>query len=170
MNLQDLRTLLDYHYWARDRMFEALDRLSADEATRDLGGSFRSVHDTVAHLYAADHAWYSRWQGQSPAALLTGAAFPDLSAIQRAWFEHETQVRAFVESLGEDGISRVFEFTMLSGQPASSPFWPMLQHLVNHGSYHRGQVTMMLRLLGAQPPKSLDLITFYRTQGVAARG
>ena len=24
MNLQDLRMLLDYHYWARDRMFEAL--------------------------------------------------------------------------------------------------------------------------------------------------
>jgi uncharacterized damage-inducible protein DinB len=164
MNLQDLRTLLDYHYWARDRMFEALEPLSAEQAKLDLGGSFKSVHDTVAHLYAADHAWYLRWQGESPAALLTGAAFPHLSSIQRAWGEHEPQLRGFVESLGEDGISRVFEFKMLTGQPASSPFWPMLQHLVNHGSYHRGQVTMMLRLLGAKPPKSLDLIAFYRSQ------
>ena len=38
----------------------------------------------------------------------------------------------------------------------------MVQHVVNHGSYHRGQVTTMLRQLGAQPPKSQDLITFYR--------
>jgi hypothetical protein len=30
MNLEDLRTLLDYHYWARDRMFEALEPLTAD--------------------------------------------------------------------------------------------------------------------------------------------
>jgi uncharacterized damage-inducible protein DinB len=58
---------------------------------------------------------------------------------------------------------RVFEFKMLSGQPASSPFAPMLQHVVNHASYHRGQVTQMLRQLGAQPAKSLDLIAFYRT-------
>jgi uncharacterized damage-inducible protein DinB len=171
MNLQDLRTLLDYHYWARDRMFEALDAVSADQLNRDLGGSFRSLHDTVAHLYAADHAWYARWQGASPAALLTGAAFPDLAAIRRAWSEHEPEMRAFLERLGEDGVNRVFEFKMLSGQPAASPFSPMLQHLVNHGSYHRGQVTMMLRQLGAPPPKSLDLIAFYRAQraGLGAR-
>jgi uncharacterized damage-inducible protein DinB len=38
----------------------------------------------------------------------------------------------------------------------------MLQHVVNHGTYHRGQVTTMLRQLGAAPPKDLDLIAFYR--------
>jgi uncharacterized damage-inducible protein DinB len=38
----------------------------------------------------------------------------------------------------------------------------MLQHVVNHGSYHRGQVTTLLRQLDAAPPESLDLITFYR--------
>ena len=74
-------------------------------------------------------------------------------------------MRAFVEELGEAGITSVLPFTMLTGQPASSPFWQMLQHIVNHGSYHRGQVTNMLRQLGAQPPKSLDMIAFYRSGG-----
>ncbi len=164
MNVEDLRTLLDYHYWARDRMFEALAPLTAEQATRSLGGSFTSIHDTVAHLYAADAVWYARWQGESPAALLTGAAFADLAAVRRAWVEHEPKMRAFVEELGEAGITRVIPFKMLTGQPASSPFWQMLQHIVNHGSYHRGQVTNMLRQLGAQPPKSLDMITFHRTR------
>jgi len=40
----------------------------------------------------------------------------------------------------------------------------MLQHVVNHASYHRGQVTTMLRQLGAQPGKSMDLIAYYRTK------
>ena len=123
MNLQDLRTLLDYHYWARDRMFEALDALTPEQAARSLGGSFTSIHDTVAHLYAAEAAWYARWQGDSPAALLTGAAFPDLAAVRRAWSEHEPKMRAFVEALGEAGIARVMAFKMLTGQPASSLFW-----------------------------------------------
>jgi uncharacterized damage-inducible protein DinB len=167
MTLQDLQTLVDYHYWARDRMFEALGPLTPDQASRDLGGSFTSIHDTVAHLYAAELAWYSRWQGDSPSALLTGDAFPDLAAIGRAWSDHEPKMRAYLDQLGEAGIARLIEFKMLSGQPASSPFWQMLQHIVNHASYHRGQVTTKLRQLGAQPAKSMDMIAFYRTR---ARG
>ena len=71
-------------------------------------------------------------------------------------------MRAFVEDLGEAGVDRVFQFTLFSGLSGAQPFWQMLQHIVNHGSYHRGQVTTMLRQLGAQPPKSLDMVGFYR--------
>ena len=53
-------------------------------------------------------------------------------------------------------------YTLFSGVSSTSPFWQMLQHVVNHASYHRGQVTTMLRQLGAAPAKSCDLITFYR--------
>ena len=71
-------------------------------------------------------------------------------------------MRAFLDSLGEDGIARVIEYKLLSRQPGSTPFWQMLQHVVNHASYHRGQVTTMLRQIGAQPGKSMDMIAFYR--------
>jgi uncharacterized damage-inducible protein DinB len=40
----------------------------------------------------------------------------------------------------------------------------MVQHVVNHASYHRGQITTMLRQLGAQPAKSMDMIAYYRTR------
>jgi uncharacterized damage-inducible protein DinB len=42
--------------------------------------------------------------------------------------------------------------------------WQMVQHVVNHASYHRGQVTTMLRQIGAEPPKPMDLIAYYRVQ------
>ena len=54
--------------------------------------------------------------------------------------------------------------TLLNGQAGASPFWQMLQHVVNHASYHRGQVTTMLRQIGAAPGKPMDLIAFYRTE------
>ena len=165
MNLQDLNTLLDYNYWARDRMYEALEPLTLEQSRRELGGSFGSIHDAVAHLYAAEIVWHARWQGASPSALVTGAAFPDLSAIRSAWLAHEPKMRAFTNALGQAGIDKTFAFTMFNGQPTASPFAPMLQHLVNHGSYHRGQVTAKLRQLEAQPAKSLDMIAFYRSRG-----
>jgi uncharacterized damage-inducible protein DinB len=168
MNLQDLQTLLDYNYWARDRVFDALDPLTPEQAMRDLGGSFASVHDTVTHIYSAELVWFGRWNGESP-TLLTGAAFPDLAAVRRAWAGHEAKMRAFVSDLGDAGVDRVFEFKMFSGQPTAAPFWQMLQHVVNHGTYHRGQITTKLRQLGAQPAKSLDMIAFYRAQGLGTR-
>ena len=162
MDLDDLRTLLEYHYWARDRLLDAAEPLTPEQFTRDLGSSFRSIRDTLAHIYSAECVWHSRWQGISPPAQLSPEGFPDVASIRTAWAEHETKMRAFLDALGEQGVNRVFEYKLLNGQPGASILSHMVQHLVNHASYHRGQVTTMLRQLGAAPPKGMDLITFYR--------
>jgi uncharacterized damage-inducible protein DinB len=164
MTAPDLRTLLDYHYWARDRMLDALDPLTSEQVNRNLGSSFTSIRETTAHLYAAEWAWYQRWHGQSPTALLSADLFPDIGAVRQLWTAHEAKMRTFLGGLDEEGIARVLDYTLLSGAPGSSPIWQMVQHIVNHGSYHRGQVTTMLRQLGAPPPKSMDLIAYYRTR------
>jgi uncharacterized damage-inducible protein DinB len=169
MNLVDLRTLLDYHYWARDRMLDAIAALTAEQFTRDLGSSFKSVRDTVVHLYGAESSWYSRWQGISPTALLPPDQFSDCESLRAQWSEHEVKMRAFLENLGESDVTQVIEFKLLNGQPAALIFGHMLQHVVNHASYHRGQVTTMLRQLGASPPKSMDMIAFYRKRSGTIR-
>ncbi len=162
MNLQDLQILLEYHYWARDRVLDAVEALSAAQFTKDLGSSFKSVRDTLAHTYFAEWAWYCRWTGNSPTAALPADMFPNVGTLRRAWSEQEAKVRALVGALSDDGVNRVIEYKLLSGQPGKSVLWHMLQHVVNHASYHRGQVTTMLRQLGAAPAKSMDLIAFYR--------
>ena len=100
MNLQDLQTLLDYHYWARDRVLVAADALTPEQLTRDLGSSFKSVRDTLAHIYAAEWAWCGRWNGQSPTALLPGDMFPDVASIRAKWAELESNVRGILERMG----------------------------------------------------------------------
>jgi len=162
MTFEDAWTLVDYHYWARDRMFFALEALEVDQYTRDLGNSFRSVRDTVVHMYAAEWVWYSRWTGHSPTAFPNPEDFPDLSAIRGPWKSQEQKLRLFVASLGATGMDRVFEYRTFKGDESKSIFWHMLQHVVNHATFHRGQVTTMMRQLGAPPPKSQDLITYYR--------
>ena len=163
MNLQELRTLLDYHYWARDRVLDAAEKLTPDQLTRNLGSSFGSIRDTLAHIYAAEWAWCRRWQGESPKTLLPGDAFPDVATVRAKWTELESNVRAVLDRMGEQGVDRVIAYTMINGDARESVFWHMLQHVVNHASYHRGQVTTMIRQLGATPPQGMDLITFYRT-------
>ena len=89
MTRAEARTLIDYNYWARDRLLEAVDLLSPDQFTRDLGGSFRSVRDTLAHLYGAEWIWYQRWMGESPAALPGADRFADSASVAAAWRDIE---------------------------------------------------------------------------------
>lgn len=162
MTPADLSTLLDYHYWARDRALDAAALLTPEQFTRDLGSSFKSVRDTLAHTYSAEWAWYQRWQGTSPVAMLPFDQFPDVESLRAAWRDHEAKMRAFVSGMDQAAADRAYEFRLLSGQAASGILWQMLQHVVNHATYHRGQITTMLRQLGAQPGKSMDMIAYYR--------
>lgn len=162
MNMQDIRALLDYHYWARDVILEAVGRLDSEQFTRPIESSFASVRDTLVHLYGAESVWYQRWMGEAGPTMARPDGFPDLESLRRAWSRLEGDVRALVERLGEEGLARRFTYKAMTGESASAVLWQMIQHVVNHGSYHRGQVTTMLRQLGAEPPRSMDLIRFYR--------
>lgn len=167
MTIQDLQTLLDYHYWARDRLLDAIDGLTPQQYNQDLRSSFPSVRATVTHIYAAEWAWHQRWMGSSPTALLPADAFADAGALRQAWGELERTIGAFIAALDDSAVERVLAYTLLSGQEGSSPIGQMVQHVVNHASYHRGQITTMLRQLGAPPPKPMDMIAYYRV--IAAR-
>jgi uncharacterized damage-inducible protein DinB len=163
MTYDDLNTLLNYHYWARDRVLDAVAPLTPEQFTRDLGNSFPSVRDTLAHNVGAEVIWLARWRGEAPTGL-PADQLPDLAAIRAEWSRMEGEIRGFLRDVGPD-VARVFRYTMFDGKTASQPFWQMLQHVVNHASYHRGQVTTMLRQLGAQPGKSMDMSVFYREGG-----
>lgn len=164
MNLQELRTLLDYHYWARDRVLAAVEKLSVEDFTRDLGSSFTSIRDTLVHIYSAEVIWCARWQGQTPPPAQRSEEFESVEALARAWRAHEQAMRDVLERFGREGVETVVEYRDLKGNAWRQVYWQMLQHVVNHASYHRGQVTTMLRQLGAAPATSMDLIAFYRTR------
>lgn len=168
VTLSELRLLLDYHYWGRDRVLTAAATLTPEQYVREVESSFRSIRDTLVHIYSADWIWYSRWQGTSPRSLIDPVQFPDVAGLGTAWTELEANTRLFLESLGPDRIGQVMEYTLLSGLQSSSVFWQILQHVVNHGTYHRGQLTTLFRQVAGRAPEPTDLIAFYRERQAGA--
>lgn len=165
MNAEYLSTLLGFHYWARDRVMAAAETLNAEQYVRSMGSSFSSVRDTLNHIYLAEWIWYSRWNGVSP------TAFPedelvDIGALRARWTPMEQNVRRY---LANADLNRVIAYRMMSGKEAQSPLWQMVAHVVNHATYHRGQVTTLMRQLGAQPPQSTDMIFYFRELAAARR-
>jgi uncharacterized damage-inducible protein DinB len=167
MNAEDFRNLYEYNSWANRRVLDSCAALTPEQFTRDLGSSFKSVRDTLAHIMGAEWIWLERWHGRSPQALLKAEEFPDLDSLRVRWVEIERDLTDFVASQSDEDLVRVYNYKTAAGAPFSSPAWQMLQHLANHGTYHRGQIATFLRQLGAKP-QGTDLIAFYRQRATPA--
>lgn len=160
MELETIRALYDYNTWANHRVLEACGALTEEQFHRDLGSSFRSVRGTVVHILGAEWVWLERWHGRSPAALPADWEFPDLASVRARWGEIEGAFGKFVAGLAPADLDRVIAYRNFRGNPFAYPLRSMLHHVVNHSTYHRGQVTTMLRQLGAQA-RPTDLLRYY---------
>ena len=167
MTPEEVRTLYDYNAWANHRELEAASALTPEKFTKPMGSSFSSVRDTLAHICGAEWIWLERFQGRSPASLPDTAQFKDVASLRERWYEHESGLLGFVRGLTQSDLDRVMEYKTLKFGVYSNPLWQSMQHLVNHGTYHRGQVTTLLRQIGAQPVLT-DLMHFYRECATAA--
>lgn len=156
--LTAFRELYDYNYWARDRQLKACSALTEEQFLRPMGNSFPSVRDTLAHLVGVEWLWLERWSGRSPRALLSAGDFPTLAAIERRWKSVERGLRAYLEDLTDQTIALPLTYTNLQGENWTYPLWRMLYHLLNHQSYHRGQVTTLLRQLGVTSTGWVDYL------------
>lgn len=160
MNRQDIFTLFEYNAWANARVLGAVEPLSSEEFLRDLKNSFPSVRDTLAHILGAEWIWLRRWHGDSPSALMTAAEFPNVASLKDRFAAIERERRTFLGSLFEERLATPFTYRDLAGNAHTLLLVHSLQHVVNHGTYHRGQVTTMLRQLGKKPVGT-DMSRFY---------
>ena len=167
MRRSEIEELFAYNRWANERVLDAIEALDDEAFTRDLGGSFPSVRDTLAHVIGAEWIWLQRWKGTSPTRPPDDWDSADLTRLRRFYAEVEAEQGAFIASLTDADLDREIFYRTLSGQAYSNRLWQLLRHLINHSSYHRGQITMMLRQLGATPAAT-DLILYDRERAVKA--
>lgn len=157
----EIRELFAYNRWANRRLLEAAAALDDDALGRDLGSSFPSVLATLRHIASADWVWLRRWAGESPTGPPADWSPTSLDAIRSAWEEVEAERSAVLAALDDAALEREVEYRNTAGVAYTNRMDQMLRHVVNHSTYHRGQVVTMLRQLGGSAPAT-DLIAFHR--------
>ena len=160
MELTCIRQLYDYNRWADRRILAMASRLTNEDFIRSMGNSFSSVRDTFSHILGAEWIWLERWQGRSPKTLLDGASFPTVQSLESRWETVERDQAQFIEALTSQRLVEELPYLNQGGQRYSYPLWQQMVHVVNHSSYHRGQITTLLRQLGAEAA-STDLLVYY---------
>jgi uncharacterized damage-inducible protein DinB len=167
MTPEEMSLLYDFNAWANHRTIDAAAALTPEQFTKPMGSSFSSVRDTLAHICGGEWVWLERFEGRSPSAMPDNSRFADLESLREHWAPQGSQLLKFVHGLTQEDLNRVLEYKTMKFGVYKNPLWQSLQHVANHGTYHRGQVATMLRQHGAQPIPT-DLMHFYRERSVAA--
>jgi len=158
--LETIRLLCDYTVWADGKLLDATSKVNPEQWTRDMGSSLKSLRDTVVHIASAQWIWVSRWKGESPKSMWAGADYPTHASVLERWGPLRSELAAFVAVQTEESLRKPLSYRSLKGDPFTYPLGHLMLHLSNHSTYHRGQVTTLLRQLGA-PPVSTDLVLYY---------
>ena len=153
--------LFGYNAWANRKFFTALATLSAKDYTEDLKTSFGGLQGTVNHIVWSEELWLRRWQAAEPPKVPQGKDLDSLAAAQQRWDGIENDRARFLSGLTDARLEDVIIVKASSGGEFRHPLRETLLHVVDHGSYHRGQLVSMLRQLGQTPPAT-GLAGYYR--------
>lgn len=163
MTLEEILTLFQYDEWATDRTLESVSSFSEGKYQQDLRSSHGGIHGTLVHIYGADIIWLQRWKGSSHSASVNLQEIPNLASLKIRWKEYRISLDSYVRSLTEAKLHAPLSYSDSKGNKHSEPLYQQMQQIINHSSYHRGQIVTMLRQLGGKP-QGTDLISFYRTR------
>lgn len=141
--------LYQYNAWANKRVLDNLNKQSVND---------EKILSLMGHIVAAQYLWLHRILGlPAPDVKLWGSyelAWLTVSAeeIGSRWLQ-------FVEST--ESFDRQMTYRNYTGDPYTNNVETIMIHLVNHSSYHRAQIALLLRQKGFEPVNT-DFITYDR--------
>lgn len=159
MRCTDLEQLYAYHYWANRKLLAVVTRLTPAEFTQSVAGSYESIRNTLVHVMSAEWGWLDRCGGPPRGERLKAADYPTAETLVATWSRVEGYMRDFLSRLQDADVMRPIEFALGAGPKHSVPLGELLQHGAVHAVHHRGQVALLLRMLG-HAPGDFDLVLY----------
>ena len=97
--------------------------------------------------------WLERWQTgvNKQSTVELGESLKTLADLRETLAASHADLRAYIDVLSEEQVEGELTYRDRSGAEAKRPLWQLMTHVANHGTYHRGEVAMVLTALGHSP-------------------
>jgi uncharacterized damage-inducible protein DinB len=140
--------LADYGLWANRRLIDGLAPLSDADWHADVGLFFKSIHLTLNHNLLVERLWTGRLSGEAwKGGGLDAVLDPSRAGLIDKLYAEGEKVKAAMRAL-PDPLPERIKYSTIDGKPMDVPLPPVLAHIFNHGTHHRGQVTAAAQRLG----------------------
>lgn len=164
MNKQYFIQLADYNIWANNIVCGWLGNISDEQWKQHITSSFNSIYETVLHIAASEKVWVERLKKFTQHELLINTFHGSKEKLIKIWKDESISFEKFIEDFPNDSLNEKLAFKNTKGIPHNQPYWQLFAHIINHTTYHRGQLVTMLREVGYTDLDSTDMTTYFRTK------
>jgi len=159
---------LDYSVWATTKVSQILENADESILKKETPSSFNTIGKTVLHIWDAEYIWLRRLLGESltdwPSKNFAGGRAEYL----KGWLDNIKAFKDHVAAKEKSYLQSEVSYRNTAGKAYSNTVEEIIYHVVNHGTFHRGQIITMLRSNAvsgwaiAEELTSTDLITYLR--------
>jgi len=160
-----MKDLLDqyakYNAWAHKRLMATINTLDDWQHHKEIVSSFSSLYNTVFHVFGAETVWMERFNnetGKRPDDIFNGS----MAAVSAALEKVDEQLSDWIMGKSENDLKENLHYSNLRGDKFYQPYEILVMHVLNHGTYHNGQLVTMLRQLKVEKIPETDFVAFTR--------
>jgi len=155
---------LQFNAWADGKMVEMLTNVDEKLFDQEVKSSFPSLRKTVMHIWDAEQVWFLRIKG-IPFSGWPGNNFKgNTQEMLNGYVDNSKALAEFMLPKDRAFFDTLLNYKNMQGLEYTQPIEDILFHVVNHASFHRGQLITMMRELGLNKFTNTDLITYMRLQ------
>src|SRR5262249_39012109 len=152
----DFAALYAFNRWANAKMLDACRKLTAEQYGAEPVPGWSSVRFTVYHIAIVTDGWLRALAEDPDQSFPSEAEVPTVDPAAHILDRAYRPLDSLLPKLPPEFIAPPRTFSR-RGRTAVLPPWVVLRHVVNHTTYHRGQVASKLKRFGIQQPET-DLV------------
>jgi len=158
--------LAAYNSWADQKAMNWLSQITDEQWEQANVSSFSSIRQTAVHITSAEKIWIDFWTGAADPVYLSANFSGTKNDLLNIWKAASNGLETYIKCHPEEDFDCPVRFIYPNGNTGQMPYYQTFAHIVNHSTYHRGQMVTLLHQAGYDQFSSIDLATFYIQKGV----
>ena len=156
------QALAKYNGSVNRSVLELLERLEKEKIMMKTKAYYPSIFETLFHILIGDLNWLKRFRGglKESKALSNSKLFSleekelrkEFESDYTKLYQYRKQVDdvivQFVNELDEAKLNSIVKYKNYKGEDIEQELWKPLLHWFNHQTHHRGQVSVLLDMIG----------------------
>lgn len=142
--------LYEYHIWANNKVIGRLKEMPEEVCRQGVRSVFPSLTEALTHILVIDTVWLGTMRGENAvpeaAELRESVKGACIEQLEKLYAGLAQRYKAFLAENRD--LDKPYAIEHLKYGKLQTTLAELVQHVVNHGTYHRGNVTAMLRQLG----------------------
>lgn len=155
--------LFEFHKWRQEKITTLLQEVDQTIFSQQLDGSFGSLYIILNHLVWAEKVWLGRVDNDELATMRS----TDVAGLLDDWGTVTQKWSQMVRQQDAEFFSKTIRYFNTNGDAFENSLAEIIVHLVDHSTYHIGQMMNAVRGFGIEPV-STNYIHYLRATSQAS--